>query len=145
MSNDQQIAAIKNALAAIDTSIAQTEAALRSASNPDDIRSLSSTLVDLRSERSRLQAQLDNLESAQVITPAISAEALAVSSGTPRSVSAAKSDLKLLHKQLGNAITDRSVVNATLKVARGVVKNAKRLRMLGDGPTVPSLRPKRPK
>lgn len=66
MSNDQQITAIKNALAAIDTSIAQTEAALRTASNPDDIRSLTSTLVDLRSERSRLQAQLDNLESAQI-------------------------------------------------------------------------------
>jgi hypothetical protein len=144
MGNDQQIATIKNALAAIDTSIAQTEAALRTASNPDDIRSLTSALVDLRSERSRLQAQLDNLESALSTSSPIAGATLAVPSGTPRAASPAKSDLKLLHKQLGDAITDRSVVDATLKVATGVVKNAKRLRMLGDNPAAASLRPKRP-
>jgi len=63
---DQQIATLRNALTAIASSIAQTEADLRTASSADDIRSLTSSLVDLRAERSRLQAQLDDLESAQV-------------------------------------------------------------------------------
>jgi hypothetical protein len=137
MSNDeQQIAAIKTALAAIDSSISQTQSALTSASNPDDIRGLTSTLVDLRSERSRLQAQLDNLEAAGVTVPPVPAEALAVRTATPRKASLSKSDLDLLHKHLGDAITDRSVVNATLKSARAVVKNAKRLRVFGDDPNL---------
>jgi hypothetical protein len=125
MSDDQQIAAIKTGLAAIDSSIAQTESALRSASTPGDIRSLTSTLVDLRSERSRLQAQLDNLEAGQVVMPPLGA-----TSALPRTGSVNKSQLASLHRELGDSITDRSVVNATLKSAQAVLKSAKRLRTI---------------
>lgn len=131
MDKDQQIAAIKIGLAAIDSAIVQTEAALRTASNPDDIRSLTSTLVDLRSERSRLQAQLDDLEAAIVEVQPVAGAPAALASRAAKG-SATKADLKVLHKQLDAAITDRSVVDATLKFATGVKERAKRLRMMGD-------------
>jgi hypothetical protein len=117
MSNDDQIAAIKSALAAIDSAISQSEAALRTASNPDDIRSLTSNLVDLRSERSRLQSQLDNLEASSTEVQAIGGS----------------NQMKALGKQLDAAITDRSVVRATLKFSGAVKAQAKRLRILGGG------------
>lgn len=129
MSDDQQIAAIKTGLAAIDSAIVQTESSLRSASTPEDIRSLTSTLVDLRSERSRLQAQLDNLEAAQVVVPPLGARQPGTSASS-RTGSASKSQLASLHRELGDSITDRSVVNATLKSARSVLKSAKRLRTI---------------
>jgi predicted nucleic acid-binding Zn-ribbon protein len=72
MDKDKQIAAIKTALAAIDSEISKAESDLTTATDPDDVRSLSSTLADLRSERSRLQAQLDNLEAADVEVPPVS-------------------------------------------------------------------------
>jgi predicted nucleic acid-binding Zn-ribbon protein len=130
MSDDQQIAAIKTGLAAIDSSIAQTESALRSASTPEDIRSLTSTLVDLRSERSRLQAQLDNLEAGQVVVPPLGTGQQRATSASPRTGSVNKSQLASLHRELGDSITDRSVVNATLKSAQSVLKSAKRLRTI---------------
>lgn len=111
----QQIEAIKTGLAALDSAIAQTEAALRTASNPDDLRSLTSALVDLRSERTRLQAQLDNLEAASV---EVQTSALATTV-TP------------LHKSLEAALLDRSVVSATLAFAQSVHDQAKRLRSAG--------------
>jgi len=131
MDKDQQIAAIKSALAAIDSAIAQAEAALRTASNSDDIRSLTSTLVDLRSERSRLQAQLDDLEAAIVQVEPVGGAPVTLAARAPKG-SSKKADLKVLHKQLDAAITDRSVVDATLKFATGVKERAKRLRVMGD-------------
>jgi len=130
MSDDQQIAAIKTGLAAIDSAIAQTESALRSASTPEDLRSLTSTLVDLRSERSRLQAQLDTLEASQVVVPALGAGQPGATSASSRTGSVNKSQLASLHRELGDSITDRSVVNATLKSAQSVLKSAKRLRTI---------------
>lgn len=64
--NDDRINEIKDGLAALNDAIAQTEAALRAATTPDDTRSLSSRLVDLRSERSRLETELNNLEAAGI-------------------------------------------------------------------------------
>jgi septal ring factor EnvC (AmiA/AmiB activator) len=142
MSNDQQIATIKTALAAIDTSIAQTESALRSASTPDDIRSLTSTLVDLRSERSRLQAQLDNLEAAEVAVSSAGAGPRSSASDPPPATPVSKSQLASLSKQLGESIVSRSIVNATLKSARSVVKNARRLRAIGRIPPSGKLPPR---
>jgi len=130
MSDEQQIAAIKTGLAAIDSAIVQTESALRSASTPDDIRSLTSSLVDLRSERSRLQAQLDNLEAGQVVVSPLGARQPGAALASSRASSVNKSQLASLHRELGDSITDRSVVNATLKSARSVLKSAKRLRTI---------------
>ncbi len=143
MDKNQQIAAIKSALAAIDSAIAQAEAALRTASNPDDIRSLTSTLVDLRSERSRLQAQLDNLEAATTEVAALGQPAVAAPDTSRGNPSMTKAELKSLHGKLSAAITDRSVVDATLKFAQGVSKNATRLRAAGSAATDPG--PKRRK
>jgi hypothetical protein len=130
MSDEQQIGAIKTGLAAIDSAIVQTESALRSASTPDDIRSLTSTLVDLRSERSRLQAQLDNLEAGQVVVRPLGTGQPSAALASSRTSSVNKSQLASLHRELGDSITDRSVVNATLKSARSVLKSAKRLRTI---------------
>ena len=123
MGKQQQIDAIKIGLAALDTAIAQTEAALRTSTIPDDTRSLTSTLVDLRSERSRLQAQLDNLEAANVEVQA-PARAAAIAP---------------LQKSLDAALVNRSVVKATLAFAKSVHGQAKQLRSIGDNPTQPPV------
>ena len=143
MNKDQQIAAIKAGLAALDSAIAQTEAALRTASTPDDIRSLTSTLVDLRSERSRLQAQLDNLEASSVEVQPLGIGASAPKIATKSAAS--KQEVKALHKQLTGAVTDRSVVDATLKFATGVKHAARRLRSIGESGPNTALAKKRSK
>jgi len=151
MGNEQQIAAVKAALAAIESAIAQTEGALRSAATHDDVLALTSALVDLRAERVRLQFQLANLEAAAVVVqpladaaPAGAARSMAprsVRRGAARSRSAARDrKLKTLEKQLTTAVTDRTVVVATLNFATDVTKMAKTLRMIGDdveGPKIP--------
>ena len=133
MDNDQ-IKAIKAGLAALDTAISQTEAALRAATTPDDTRSLTSTLVDLRSERSRLQTQLDNLEAANVQVLGLQDET-AAEAVPARAVS--KQDLKAVHTQLEAAIEDRSMVAATIGFSQGVLSDAKKLRTMlaGKDPT----------
>lgn len=130
MPNDQQIAAIRAALAAIDTAIAQTEAALRRASTPDDILGLTSALVDLRAERARLQFQLANLEAASVEVQPLGATTKAA-------------EITKLEKKLTAAVTDRAVVVAALKFATDVTKDAKTVRMIGDTTDRPKLPPKR--
>jgi hypothetical protein len=118
MTKQEQVDAIKAGLAALDSAIAQTDAALRTASNPDDVRSLTSTLVDLRSERSRLQTQLDNLEAALVeVAPPARANAIAP-----------------LQERLTASLTDRTVVAATLTLAKSVHEQARELRSIGDEP-----------
>jgi hypothetical protein len=130
MDNDREIAAIKSGLAAVEVAIAQTESVLRAASNVDDIRSLTSALVDLRSERARLQAQLDNLEAAQV-------EAFGPDVAPParitRAIAARQKKMNALQQELAGTLADRSVVEATLKLAAVVLERAKTLRELIDG------------
>ena len=130
MDNDPQIAAIKSGLAAVDAAIAQTESSLRGASNLDDIRSLTSALVDLRSERSRLQAQLDNLEAAQV---EVQAPDDTPAAKITKAMAAKQKKMMALHQELVETLADRSVVDATLKLAAGVHDRAKSLReLIGD-------------
>jgi predicted nucleic acid-binding Zn-ribbon protein len=124
MSIQEQIAAIKAALAALDSAIAQTEAALQTASNPDDVRSLNATLVDLRSERSRLQDQLDNLEAANV------------------AVEAPASAIAPIKKALDQSLHDRGVVKATLAFGKAVHGHARKLRQ-AIGSQAPAPRSKR--
>lgn len=150
MGNEQQIAVVKAALAAIESAIAQTEGALRSAATHDDVLALTSALVDLRAERVRLQFQLANLEAAAVVVqPLADAAPAAARSMAPRSVkrtaarsrAAAARDRKLetLEKQLTTAVTDRTVVVATLNFATDVMKMAKTLRMIGDDVEGPKI------
>jgi hypothetical protein len=129
MTVDEQIAAIRAALAAIETAIAQTEAALRMAATPDDVMGLTAALVDLRAERARLQFQLANLDAAAVTVAPLGA--------------APSAKVQTLEKQLNAAVIDRSVVEATLKHATGVVRLAKNVRMIGNDTT--SLAIARPK
>ena len=132
MDNDREIAAIKSGLAAVDAAVAQTESALRSASNVDDIRSLTSALVDLRSERARLQAQLDNLEAAQI---EVLDHDVAPTAKKKREIAARQKNMKALHQELAETLADRTVVDATLKLAAGVHVRAKSLReLIGDPP-----------
>ncbi len=84
--DSQQISAIKAGLAVIDTAIAQAEGALPTA-DPDRAASLTATLVELRAERTRLQFELINAESAGVTAaPAGATEAMAMPGGTRLSV-----------------------------------------------------------
>jgi hypothetical protein len=130
MTIEEQIAAIRAALAAIETAIAQTEAALRMAATPDDVMGLTAALVDLRSERTRLQFQLANLEAAAVVAAPVR--------------SAPSATVQALEKKLNAAVIDRSVVQATLAHAIGVAKLAKNVRMIGDEKTAPvSAKPKK--
>jgi predicted nucleic acid-binding Zn-ribbon protein len=124
MSRQEQIVAIKAALAALNSAIAQTEAALRTAANPDDVRSLNARLVDLRSERSRLQDQLDNLEAAGV---KVQAPGFAIAP---------------MKNALDKSLEDRSVVRATLAFGKAVHGHAKKLRRAIGG-EAPAPRAKR--
>jgi type II secretory pathway component PulJ len=132
MTVEEQIAAIRAALAAIETAIAQAEAALRMAATPDDVMGLTAVLVDLRSERARLQFQLANLEAAAV--------------GVAPLAAAKSATTQALEMRLNAAVIDRSVVQATLAHATGVAKLAKNVRMIGDDTTLSVLaRPKKPR
>jgi hypothetical protein len=127
MGRQEQIDAIKIGLAALDSAIAQASAAMSSASTPDDIRSLSSTLVDLRSERSRLQAQLNNLEAAGAAV------------GAPGPVTA----VAPLKAKLNAMLTDRATVKAALTLGKTVHGIAKQLRAaIGGVPTEPIVKPR---
>ena len=74
MDNSQQIAALRSAITAIDARVAEVQAKLRSAATQEEIDSLTAALADLQAERSRLQAELDNLESAVPEVPALGQE-----------------------------------------------------------------------
>jgi hypothetical protein len=131
---DQQIAAVKAALAAIESAIAQTEGALHTASTPQDVFALTAALVDLRAERARLQLQLANLEAAAVVVePLGGAAAIGAPARASRGIAPGrKAQMKTLEKQLTTAVTDRSVAVATLAFATDVIDKARSVRMIGD-------------
>ena len=139
--NTEQIAAVRAALAAIESAIAQTEAALRMAATPDDVLALTSTLIDLRAERVRLQLQLTNLEAAAIVVQPLAREALESVGGTPaaarRGPATRAREMRSLEKQLKTAVTDRTVVAATLTFATDVMRMAKTVRMIGDDTAPP--------
>src|SRR5690348_11552584 len=107
-----QIALLKQVLAQLDSAIFQAESSLRTATDPQDITGLTAQLVELRSERFRTQAELDNLEAAAVLVAAPAAAAgLAMPAATPRGVMAhSASTLKSLKKEVAAIATDRQVI-----------------------------------
>jgi hypothetical protein len=137
---DQQIAAVRAALAATESAIAQTEAALNNSTVPQDRTALRSVLVDLKAERARLQFQLANLEAAAVEVeplggPRRAALGVRRSAGTGgRRLSATRrTQVKSLEKAMKLAVTDRTVAKATLAFATKVMTDARRLRRsIGD-------------
>ncbi|HXJ37903.1 MAG TPA: hypothetical protein VNH18_01420, partial [Bryobacteraceae bacterium] len=100
------------------------------AATPEDTRGLTSTLVDLRSERSRLQTQLDNLEAAGV---EVRGMGVVMAAAAPPRRPVSKQDLKAVHRELHGALEDRSMVAATLEFSQSVLTGAKRLRMILAG------------
>jgi len=119
-----QIDAIKAGLAALDTAISQTQAALAAATRIDDIRALTSRLVDLRSERSRLQTMLNNLEAAGV-------EVAGMREGLTTAVSAEQ--LRGAHQKLVAVHEDRTMVKAALGFSGNVLKHATDMRKTLSG------------
>ena len=113
-----QIDAIKAGLAALDTAISQTQAALAAATRIDDIRALTSRLVDLRSERSRLQTMLNNLEAAGVEVAGMQEGVTAVSA----------EQLRGAHQKLVAVHEDRTMVKAALGFSGNVLKHATDMR-----------------
>ncbi len=138
MNMQQQIDRIKNALAAVDNAISQTQLALQSPSTTsDDIRALRSTLIDLQAQRSQLQTDLINLQASQTELSGLtddSSEATQ-SRGTmgPKLTRAQSANVDTLHKQLSASIVDRSVVTATIEHATAVTDRVSQLRTLLNG------------
>jgi hypothetical protein len=145
----EEIAATKAALVAIDTAIAQAEDSLRTA-DPDRTASLTSMLVDLRAERTRLQFALINADSAAaVVAPVAAVMAMPVGMAggaarktarkpAPRSA-ASKAALKSLHTRLKAAAADQKVADAALAFGKQVRDLARAL-MVSDNPTKPKRR-----
>src|SRR5438270_4005483 len=117
----EQIEAIKAGLAALDTAISQTQAALATATNIEDTRALTVRLVDLRSERSRLQTMLNNLEAAGVEV-----------AGMPAAATAAvpKERFRSVHQRLATVHEDRTLVKASMGFSGDVLKDATAMRKL---------------
>ena len=144
---DQQIAALRVALAATEASIASTQAALNNAIVPQDIAALRSMLVDLKNERTRLQFQLANLEAAAVevapaAAPAVGARAAMPLGAAPaRRSAASRAKTKAAARELKATLADRTVAEATLKLAEQVLASARKLRdepdFLGAGTSGP--------
>jgi hypothetical protein len=147
MTIQEQIAAIRAALTAIESAIAQTEAALRMASTAADVMALTSTLADLRAERARLQFQLANLQAAEVeVTPLAAPVARARAAAAPRAAGGPSSaEMKAISKKLTTAVTDRTIVEATLKFATEVKDLAATVRTIGDNPRRPLPKPRKTK
>jgi hypothetical protein len=156
MDTQQQIAGLKEALAALDAAIAQTQATLALATTQQDIASLQSSLVELRSERARTQSLLDSLESSAVVVAALAASPLTVGPATamiaaPRARGGMSAgEMRTLRKDLKTAHAAAPLVKATLGFAGDVTRIARDLRMgtsrtilhVGDDPTVPTGRPR---
>lgn len=145
---DQQIAALRVALAATEASIASTQAALNNAIVPQDIAALRSMLVDLKNERTRLQFQLANLEAAAVevapaAAPAVGARAvMPLGAASARRSAASRAKTRAATRELKATLADRTVAEATLKLAEQVLASARKLR---DEPGVPGAGTSRPK
>ena len=74
MNREQRIAEIRADLAAIEVSIANTEAALGTAKTLNEISRLDDELVSLKAKRTGLQMELNNLEAAGVEVKAMGAD-----------------------------------------------------------------------
>jgi septal ring factor EnvC (AmiA/AmiB activator) len=131
MSKQEQIANLKTTIAAVDSAIADTQAALQSPSTTaDDIRALRATLIDLQAQRSGLMADLINLQASTTEVEAMPLTA----------AQAAEADS--LHGDLHAAVADRSIVAATIARASAVGDKANKMRSLvmgaGTGPAAPA-------
>ena len=144
---DQQIAALRAALTATEASIASTQSALNNATVPQDIAALRAMLVDLKNERTRLQFQLANLEAAAVevsplAAPASVARGMMPSGAAPgRRSAASRANTRAVARELKATLADRTVVEATLKLAERVLASARQLRELPESDPAGTTRP----
>jgi hypothetical protein len=143
--------AIRAALAAIDTAIAQAEAALRTA-DPDRTTSLTAMLVELRAQRTQLQFALINEEAAAVVVapvapPPAGMAGIAAAAAAPRAAAAAplsgtdKSRLKKLRGELTGAATDQAVADVALKFATLVRDLSNTVLLVGTNVQLPRRKP----
>jgi chromosome segregation ATPase len=114
MTRTERIETLKKALAALEAAIAQTEAALRMAANPNDILRLTSQVADLKAQRQSLRFQLANLEAAEGEIMALSPES------TER--------LKVLAGDMDKAILDRTVAAATIDTVNDLLGKVSEIR-----------------
>jgi hypothetical protein len=138
---DQQIAALRAALAAVESSIVNTQSALNNATIPQDIAALRSILIDLKAERARLQFQLVNLEAAAVeVAPlGVPPTARALTrrgAASTRKPAPRRAAMRAVEKELMAAVADRTVAQAALALAQRVLASARKLRdSQGEEPT----------
>ena len=158
---EQQIAAIKAAIAALDSAIVQTEAALLTAPAGDK-PSLRAGLVDLRAKRTALQFQLDHLEAAAVVVPPLAAaRSIGAARGVGRTTSGrtTASAASLRVASAAERVLTKKLNLATLKFAADVEAISKGLAIkpgdlarmrsgrtltIGDDTTRPVRKKKRP-
>jgi hypothetical protein len=125
---------IRSSLRGIEGSIATVDAALRLASNLNDISSLNDQMVSLRAEQTRLQLELANLEAAKITVAPMTGTMLvrlAPIAPKPKKMSAEdKKAAKHATKKLDAAIADRRVVVAALDHSSEVLGHIDTLRKL---------------
>jgi predicted nucleic acid-binding Zn-ribbon protein len=114
MTRQQRIDALKKTLAAVEAALAQTNMALRMASDPNDILQLTSQLADLKAERQKLQFQLANLEGAGDELAALSQETSA--------------RVRALENDMNKAILDRTTVTAAINATSAVLAKVVEMR-----------------
>jgi len=133
MTREQQIAALKAAIDTVDAAIAQTQAALVTATAQDK-PALRAALVDLQGERARLKSQLLNLEAAAVGVSPLAAGAAAT---TPMSGGRATRALRPAEVRALRA----AITKAALTAGKGAKAMAA---LIGNDPTTPFARRKKP-
>jgi len=124
MNLKERIAGTRAALAAIEVSIAGVEAALRMASNLNDVARLNNQLVSLKAQRTQLQMELANLE-----TSLASVGAAALPKLTPGNRKAARAISRDLQKTVG----DRRLIDAALSHSSEVLGRVTQLRSILSG------------
>jgi len=127
MNLQERIASTRAALAAIEVSIAQVEAALRMASNLNDVARLNDQLVSLKAQRTQLQLELSNLEASTVRVSAMAADAFPKVSPDNRKAA------RTISKELQRAVSDRRLIDAALSHSNEVLGRVSQLRTILSG------------
>lgn len=131
MNVQEQIDHVKAALAAVNSAIAQTQAALLNASTVEDMQALQNTLIDLQAERSQLETNLIDLQAAQTEVEPLNSASMQASSAAPLNLSQRQiTEVHKLRDSLKTSVVARGVTEATLTHATKVAEDAAKLRTI---------------
>ena len=131
MIKQEEIDKLQNAIAALDNQISQVHNALNSPNTTaDQVLALRSAMIQMEAQRSALLSALIDLQASAIESDAMAAAA------------APKKEVESVHEDLKASITDRTIVDATLKQATAVTDNVARLQVLLAAPKTKKARKK---